>query len=61
MNLPVGTVHLGVSPAGIEWNVYPKEEESPEEFAARVEIGRNRLAELRKVGNIRREIKNLSK
>lgn len=36
-------VWLGVSPAGVEWFVYPKGGETAESFEARVAIGRERL------------------
>lgn len=40
-------IHIGVSPAGVTWNVYPKDGESLEALAERVESQRARLADLK--------------
>jgi len=42
----VSAVALGVSPAGVEWVVYPRGGETPERFAWRVQRGQERLAVL---------------
>jgi len=42
----VSAVALGVSPAGVEWVVYPRGGETPERFAWRVQRGQERLAAL---------------
>jgi len=42
----VSAVALGVSPAGVEWVVYPRGGEMPERFAWRVQRGQERLAAL---------------
>lgn len=38
--------HIGVSPTGVTWNVFPKKGDTPEGFAERVEIATGRLAKL---------------
>jgi len=43
---PLAPVELGTSPAGVEWVVYPKSTETADQFHARVQVGRERLAAL---------------
>ena len=43
---PGAETFLGVSPSGVEWVVYPRDGETPERFALRVQKGRERLAVL---------------
>ena len=42
----VEPVELGTSPAGVEWNVYPRANETRDAFEARVQVARDRLATL---------------
>jgi hypothetical protein len=43
---PLAPVELGTSPAGVEWNVYPRANETRDAFEARVQVARERLATL---------------
>lgn len=43
---PLAPVALGTSPAGVEWNVYPRANETRDAFEARVQVARERLATL---------------